>query len=492
MFHVHRYDTTVRFFRLACLVFWGLQLLASASLKADQRNVQIVLGAIQCYKTTSGAGDDQPYLVVVAADLRSGSVIFGSHEFGDVGEDDWPQANIVVGSFSPLERPDDCVLLVALLERDHPGISFDGDGLHSFAVRKAAVEKITPIVKKYQAQYAVSIKSRPQIEQEIAVAMNQAISETQKDDDRIGMEILRLQLEDIEGPDDRSVERRAVLMGDGGAYVVYLNIKSSDKMFEPNVAGIGGAVKKPNPSIPDVGGAVGGPNSISPNGPVFAALTGKWNSNLGPVELIQDGQLLNGIVRFPNQAIGKVTGKITKQAIDCRWFVHAGHEGAAKLAISNDGNTLTGGFTSSNDPNFKGEWKLTREVKKPTVPSEPIPGIGGATGGGNAQASVPNLVGIWKQIPGGTGLPAVDVTIGQDNAHPENFACRIPQMTLFAKGKVTKDGNVTASFGQPNADMSDFGPLGIFNTATGKITKTDTAGRALRIEWSNGVAYERK
>jgi hypothetical protein len=437
-----------------------LTLLATAVFGKDERSVQIVFGGIQCYKTTSGPGDDQPYAVIVAVDVRSGKIISGEHSFGDVGEDELHKVNVVIGNFSPLEQPDDCVLLVAFAEWDHgPATSFDGSGAHSLLMKESAVKKITPIVKKYQAYYAASAKWRPQVVEELTKAMNAACSETLGHDDRIGVEVMRLQIEDMEGPQDRSVERRVTVQGDGGAYVLYFDIKSSDALFSAKLPGVG------------IGGPGGPGTAITPGMPVFPVLTGKWNSNLGLTEFIQNGANVTGVVHFPNQVVGKVTGKVSHQTVDCQWFVHVGNEGTAKLAISDDGKVLSGSYASSTDPNFKGDWKLTRLVEGPP--------------------KIPNLVGVWRQLPGNSGLPQVSVTIGQDGAQPANFACRIPDMQLFGKGKIAADQTVTASFGAPNTDMTDFGPVGAFSQAKGKITKVDAAGRALRIEWDSGVVYER-
>lgn len=435
--------------------------LALPVLAEKQRSVQITFRGIQCYKTTDGIGDDQPYAVIVAADLRTGKVISGLHSFGDVGEDEIHDANLLIGSLSPLSKPDDCVLLAAFVEHDQgPTTKFDGGGLRSAQMLSRAVEKITPIVKKYQPYYQASMQWRPQIVQKLTDAMTDACHETRQYDDCIGVEGLRLHAEDVEGPHDRSVERRLIIRGDGGAYTLYFDIASSDlKYFSPQLPAPGpGATPGPGSSIP-------------PGVPVMPILTGSWNSNLGLTELVHQGNNISGTVHFPNQVIGKITGKATQQTINGHWFVYAGHEGSFQLAASSDGNVLTGHYQSTTDPNFKGEWKLTRN-SGPT-------------------SKTPDVVGVWKQAPGNTGLPEATVTIGQDGADPANFACRITDMQLFGKGKIAADHSITASFGAPNANMTDFGPMGGFIQVTGKITKIDATGRALRIEWDNGVVYQR-
>ncbi len=420
--------------------------------EGQDRSVQIVFGGLQCYKTTSGIGDDQPYAAIVAADLRSGKIAAASHAFGDVGEDQLKKTDIVVGHFSPLKQVDDLVLLVAFAERDREG-TFDKRGIAGALMVRVAEEKITPIVKKYRSSYSANIQWRTQIVNELTKAMSAACAETLSVDDLIGIETIRLHAEDIVGPGSRSVERTAILKGDGGAYTLYFDIKSSNAIFATN---------------PPEGGI---------GVPVLPTLTGKWNSNLGAVELVQNGKDLTGTVNFPNQVIGKITGKIGGHTIEYKWFVHAGHQGHGKLTISSDGKKLSGNYLSAIDPNFKGPWTLTRLTGLP--PNTPAP-------------KIPAVVGVWQQLPGNTGLPQTKVIIGQEANQPMNFACRIPDMKIFAKGKIAADLTLTASFGPPNGDMSDFGPLGAIAHESGKITQVDTAGRATRIEWNNGVVYERQ
>lgn len=112
---------------------------------------------------------------------------------------------------------------------------------------------------------------------------------------------------------------------------------------------------------------------------------------------------------------------------------------------------------------------------------------------GNASPKFyPSMAGNWKQLPGNSSLPATDVSIGQNMAKPQEFACKVPQMKVFGKGTVDKEGKITASFGPGNADLSGFGIFGPTEQVTGKVTQRDATGRAMRIDWSNGVVYERK
>jgi hypothetical protein len=94
--------------------------------------------------------------------------------------------------------------------------------------------------------------------------------------------------------------------------------------------------------------------------------------------------------------------------------------------------------------------------------------------------------------PASVALSAINVSIGQNMAKPQEFACKVPEMKVFGKGTVDKEGKITASFGPGNADLSGFGNFGPTFQATGVITQRDGTGRAMRIEWSNGVVYERK
>jgi uncharacterized protein YodC (DUF2158 family) len=97
-----------------------------------------------------------------------------------------------------------------------------------------------------------------------------------------------------------------------------------------------------------------------PKSPPAASFAGSWQSNLGPVDLQQDGFKISGVVHFPNGVDGRVSATIDGDMIRCKWYVHDNHHGEALLKISPDGHHLDGSFQSQVDPNFKGPWALHR------------------------------------------------------------------------------------------------------------------------------------
>ncbi len=346
-----------RFLRLQICIGWLLALAigmgaSTASATDDGRPVKIIFRGLQCYQETDEVGSDSPYLYVYAVNLRTGEFRSSGGAFIDVDEDELRQCTELSADWPEVMTANELVIVMCLKEDDtdddyqYPHSSTNDAVIYMaywdvLAMKKAYEKKLTDIVLAERANYQPTDEFRNRV----AKALLETLPDTSSinyQDDTIGRSELRLTDDDISG---KTIDKEIAILGDGGAYKIYFDVHSGNATLKPGLKGLG----------PMVGGAV-------------KNLAGTWQSNLGQTEFQQDGYRIAGVVHFPDGAEGRLVAVMDGDQLHCRWVVANKDHGEAVLKIFPDGNKLVGTYQSLVNPDFKGEWTVTRDAKQSSSP----------------------------------------------------------------------------------------------------------------------------
>lgn len=88
------------------------------------------------------------------------------------------------------------------------------------------------------------------------------------------------------------------------------------------------------------------------------SFSGQWETNWGPLEMVQDGRSVTGT--YAGQYPGSLKGTVEGNRLDFEWKGDNGDSGFGYFELSEDGNAISGEWGSEDSNNDGGEWNGKR------------------------------------------------------------------------------------------------------------------------------------
>ncbi len=202
-------------------------MLSPSPAQSDGTPLRIAFDHLLCVEETDEVGADEPYAIVLAANLPTGQSKITIFDFDDVDEGETHRGfPFIIGEWQHVTAAADILILVLLMESDPtPGL----EAFHAAHMFAAARDRLPPIVGHYQRYYRENIDPKKAVSDALIVALKNICNETKGDDDLIGIGQLWLDASGLSQAKQRPITKTISVRSDEGEYRIAFQAISSPR-----------------------------------------------------------------------------------------------------------------------------------------------------------------------------------------------------------------------------------------------------------------------